>query len=48
MARTGRILIVGCGIGGLSAAMAVRRVGFEVELFEQSTELREVGAGVGL
>ncbi len=48
MARTGRILIVGCGIGGLSAAIALRRVGFDVELFEQSTELREVGAGVGL
>ena len=44
----GRILILGSGIGGLSAAIALRRVGFDVELFEQSTELREVGAGVGL
>jgi 2-polyprenyl-6-methoxyphenol hydroxylase-like FAD-dependent oxidoreductase len=48
MAGTGRILIVGSGIGGLSAAIALRRVGFHVELFEQSTDLREVGAGVGL
>ncbi len=48
MAGAGRILIMGGGIGGLSGAIALRRVGFEVELFEQSTELREVGAGVGL
>lgn len=48
MARAGRILILGGGIGGLSAAIALRHVGFDVEVYEQSPELREVGAGVGL
>jgi 2-polyprenyl-6-methoxyphenol hydroxylase-like FAD-dependent oxidoreductase len=48
MAHVGRILILGGGIGGLSAAIALRTVGFDVEVFEQSPELREAGAGVGL
>ncbi len=48
MARVGRILVLGGGIGGLSAALALRTAGFHPEVFEQSVELREVGAGVGL
>ncbi|HEX3772808.1 MAG TPA: FAD-dependent monooxygenase [Polyangiaceae bacterium] len=43
-----RILIVGGGIGGLSVAIALRAVGFQVEVLEQAQTLREVGAGVGL
>jgi salicylate hydroxylase len=43
-----RILIAGAGIGGLTAALALLRRGHEVHLFEQATELREVGAGVQL
>jgi salicylate hydroxylase len=43
-----RILIAGAGIGGLTAALALLRDGHEVQLFEQATELREVGAGVQL
>ncbi|MFG1798305.1 FAD-dependent monooxygenase [Nocardia sp. NPDC049149] len=38
--------IVGGGIGGVSAALAVRRAGHEVVCFERSSELGEVGAGV--
>jgi 2-polyprenyl-6-methoxyphenol hydroxylase-like FAD-dependent oxidoreductase len=48
MAKLGRILVLGGGIGGLSSAIALRVAGFRVEVFEQSAELREAGAGVGL
>ena len=41
-----RIIIIGAGIGGLVAALTLRRSGFEVQVFEQASELREVGAGV--
>lgn len=41
-----RISIVGGGIGGLSAALALQHFGFRVRIFEQARELREVGAGV--
>jgi salicylate hydroxylase len=40
------ILIAGAGIGGLTAALALLRRGIEVRVFEQTKELREVGAGV--
>ena len=42
------ILIVGGGIGGLACALALIRRGIAVEVYEQATELREVGAGVQL
>jgi salicylate hydroxylase len=41
-----RIAIVGGGIGGLAAALALLRRGLDVEVYEQSGELREVGAGI--
>lgn len=44
----GRALVIGGGIGGLSAAIALRRAGVDVAVFERSDELHEVGAGVGL
>jgi len=43
-----RILIAGAGIGGLTAALALLRNGIDVEVYEQATELKEVGAGVQL
>ena len=48
MARTPRIAIIGGGIGGLTAARALLRKGFEVRVFEASPELKEIGAGVAL
>jgi 2-polyprenyl-6-methoxyphenol hydroxylase-like FAD-dependent oxidoreductase len=41
-----RILIAGAGIGGLAAALALLQRGFDVAVFEQAKELKEVGAGV--
>lgn len=42
------IAVVGAGIGGLTAALAFARQGCVVDVFEQSPELREVGAGIQL
>lgn len=41
-----KISVVGGGIGGLTAALSLLRQGFDVEVFEQAVELKEVGAGV--
>jgi len=41
-----RIAVVGAGLGGLAAALFLRRAGIEATVYEQSTELREVGAGI--
>ncbi len=48
MARTARIAVIGGGIGGLTAAQALRRRGFEVAVYEAQPELKEIGAGVAL
>jgi salicylate hydroxylase len=41
-----RIAIVGGGIGGAAAALMLLRSGFDVQVYEQAPESREVGAGV--
>ena len=43
-----RVLIAGGGIGGLAAALALLRRGFDVDVYEQAQEQREIGAGVQL
>lgn len=40
------VAVVGGGIAGLSLAVALSRTGVPCEVFEQSREIREVGAGV--
>src|SRR6185295_11044488 len=41
-----KVLIVGGGIGGVTAALACLDQGFEVELFERADVLSEIGAGI--
>jgi salicylate hydroxylase len=43
-----RVAIIGGGIGGLTAANALRRAGVEVSVYEAAGELKEIGAGVAL
>ncbi len=43
-----KILIAGAGIGGLTAALACLKRGFDVEVYEQAFALKEVGAGLQL
>jgi salicylate hydroxylase len=44
--RPYRVAIVGGGIGGLTAAVALHQRGFEVDVYERSPRLEEVGAGL--
>jgi salicylate hydroxylase len=46
MADAGPIAIVGGGIGGLAAALALLRRGIDVTVYEQAPELQEIGAGI--
>jgi 2-polyprenyl-6-methoxyphenol hydroxylase-like FAD-dependent oxidoreductase len=41
-------LIVGAGIGGLAAGIALRRAGWNIRIFERAASPRELGFGVGL
>ena len=40
--------IIGGGIGGVAAAVALHRAGIEATVYERATEFREVGAGMML
>jgi len=43
-----RAVVVGGGIGGTAAAVALARAGIDVQVYEQAARLTEVGAGVSL
>lgn len=47
-ARRKKVVVVGAGIGGLTAAVALHRSGHEVQVFERARQLGEVGAGLQL
>jgi 2-polyprenyl-6-methoxyphenol hydroxylase-like FAD-dependent oxidoreductase len=44
--RAVRALISGAGIAGLAAGIALRRAGVDVQIFERSPQLKEIGAGL--
>jgi 2-polyprenyl-6-methoxyphenol hydroxylase-like FAD-dependent oxidoreductase len=48
VARARNSIVVGAGIGGLCAGIALRRAGIETHVFERAPELAEVGAGISL
>jgi salicylate hydroxylase len=48
VSRSTTVAVIGGGIGGLTAALALLRAGLDVRIYEQSRELSEVGAGIQL
>jgi salicylate hydroxylase len=48
VSRSARVAVIGAGIGGLAAAGALRKHGFEVDVYERASALGEVGAGLQL
>ena len=43
-----RVMIVGAGVGGLTAAVALKRAGREIAVFERAPQLLELGAGFAI
>lgn len=43
-----RVAIIGCGLGGATAAIFLQRAGFDVRIFEQAPTLTRIGAGISL
>lgn len=48
MSSSGKVTIIGGGIGGLTLANALQHHDIPFDLYEQSPELTEIGAGIGL
>src|SRR5215831_15762934 len=48
MSKRGSAVIVGAGIGGLAAALALRRAGWDVRVVEQAASPRELGFALAL
>ncbi len=48
MQNSERVMVIGGGIGGLTAAAALKAGGILVEVFERQPALRELGTGVGI
>jgi len=47
-AGPGRVMIVGAGIGGVTAAVALRRNGLDVTVFERAGDLSRIQVGLGV
>ena len=43
-----KAVIIGAGMAGLTAGIALRRAGYEVEVYEKTRQLRPAGAGISL
>jgi salicylate hydroxylase len=48
MTRHAEVAVIGAGIGGLAAAIALQRAGLRPRVFEQAAQLTEIGAGISL
>ncbi len=46
MTALNKVVVVGGGIGGLVTTLALLKQGMDVDVYEQSTQLGEVGAGI--
>jgi 2-polyprenyl-6-methoxyphenol hydroxylase-like FAD-dependent oxidoreductase len=46
--QRGRVIIVGGGIGGLTAALCLHRAGVAVEVYESVSEVRPLGVGINV
>ena len=43
-----KAIVIGAGIGGLTAGVALHRAGYQVEIYDRVSELRPAGAGISL
>ncbi|MEB3213500.1 MAG: FAD-dependent urate hydroxylase HpxO [Leptolyngbyaceae bacterium] len=43
-----KVIIIGAGIGGLTTAIAMKKAGYDVEIYDRVRELRPAGAGISL
>ena len=43
-----KAIVVGAGMGGLTAAIALKQVGYRVEVYDRVRQLRPAGAGISL
>ena len=45
---TASVIVIGGGIGGLTAAISLLQAGFDVRVYEQARWLAELGAGINI
>ena len=43
-----KAILSGAGIGGLTAALCLHKIGYDVEIYETVSELRPLGVGINL
>ncbi len=48
LSKVEKIAIIGAGPGGLAAAIALRNIGFDVQVYERAQDFRPAGTGLGL
>lgn len=48
MSASEHVIIIGAGIGGLTAGLSLQRAGYRISVYEQAPEFGEIGAGIML
>lgn len=43
-----KVTIIGAGIGGLTTGIALKNIGYDVDIYDRTRELRPAGAGISL